>query len=124
LFCIIEGKAYDPDESTHPFEYEKYLNNVDSAAGMIFNALDHDQKVYVKGLEGDPIRMWAKLAEVHSPKKPGMRFNAYDELFSIRLRPEESLPDLISRVGNAIAYVRRLDQFSSLWRTWTMSCIP
>jgi transposase InsO family protein len=106
LFRIIEGKAYIPDESTHPFEYEKYLNNVDSAAGMIFNALDHDQKVYVKGLEGDPVKMWAKLADVHSSKKPGMRFNAYDELFSIRLRPEESLPDLISRVGAATAYVK------------------
>jgi hypothetical protein len=47
LFRIIKGKAYVPDKSAHPFEYEKYLNNVDSAAGMIFNALDHDQEVYV-----------------------------------------------------------------------------
>ena len=111
---ITMGTARVPDPSSEPVEYEKYLDSVDKAAGKIYNSIEHGLRADVTGIEGDPVEMWKKLESIHSSKKPGMRFASYDSLFSIRLRPNESLPDLITRVGSAIAALkeRRPDKFT------------
>lgn len=110
---VVEGSALVPDPSDHPFEYEKYCNTRDKAASIIYNALEDGQKAHVKGKEGDAKEMWRILESVHSSKKPGTRFTGYDTLFSIRLRSGESLPDLITRVGNTMASIKdqRPDKF-------------
>ena len=41
-------------------------------------------------------------------KQPGTRFNAYDDLFSIRKRDEEDLQSLINRVDDAVHRIRNL----------------
>jgi len=45
---------------------------------------------------------------VHLQKRPGNRFNAYDDLFSIRKEEEESLQTLINRVETAMSTIRKL----------------
>jgi len=39
----------------------------------------------------DAVKMWGVLEGVHMHKQPGTRFNADDDLFSIRKNDEEDL---------------------------------
>jgi hypothetical protein len=52
--------------------------------------------------------MGGVLESVHMQKQPGTRFNAYDDLFSVRKRDEEDLQSLINRVDDAIHRIRDL----------------
>jgi wobble nucleotide-excising tRNase len=54
------------------------------------------------------VKMWEALEAVHRQKKAGMRFNAYDELFSIRKLEEESLQSLINCVESAKRSIKEL----------------
>ena len=60
--------------------------------------------------------MWEALKKIHQQQKPGTRFNAYDDLFSIRKTEEESLQSLINRVDTAMQYIKDLspDDFALL----------
>ena len=60
--------------------------------------VETSQTVYLKGKEEDPVAMWEALKSVHLQQKPGARYNAYDDLFSIRKQEEESLQSLANRV--------------------------
>ncbi|EIN04321.1 hypothetical protein PUNSTDRAFT_37496, partial [Punctularia strigosozonata HHB-11173 SS5] len=71
-----------------------------AAAGAIYRALEPGQRVHVVGIEMDPVKMWAKLAEVHLQKVSGARFNALDALLAVRKGADESLPSLIARVDS------------------------
>lgn len=53
------------------------------AAGELFLNVSVEQRTYLAGMERDPALMWKTLESVHVQKCPGMRFNAYDNLFSI-----------------------------------------
>lgn len=52
--------------------------------------------------------MWKMLEAAHLSKKPGTRFNAYDDLFSIRKEDKETLIDLGVRIENAMAKIQNL----------------
>ncbi|PPQ95965.1 hypothetical protein CVT25_000410 [Psilocybe cyanescens] len=68
-----------------------YHENHDKACGMIYLHLDNDQQIHVEAVKDDPIQMWEALKAVHQQKRPGNRFNAYDDLFSIRKEEGENL---------------------------------
>ena len=71
--------------------------------------VDNTQRVHFRGIKDDPVKMWGALKEVHMQKRPGTRFNAYDDLFSIRKREEEEdLQSLINRVDYALHRIRDL----------------
>jgi len=57
---------------------------------------DNTQRVHFRGIKDDPLKMWDALKEVHMQKRPGTRFNAYDDLFLIRKREEEDRQPLIN----------------------------
>jgi hypothetical protein len=57
---------------------------LDKAAGWLFLMVEQEQRVHFQGIQDSPVKMWEALEAVHRQKKAGMRFNAYDELFSIR----------------------------------------
>src|SRR5713101_5320308 len=78
------------------------------AAGALFLAVEHEQRVHLGGIEDNPVEIWSKLEGVHVAKRPGARFNAYDELFSIRKHPEESLQALINRVDESMWKIANL----------------
>ncbi|PPQ94770.1 hypothetical protein CVT25_007879, partial [Psilocybe cyanescens] len=59
---------------------ELYHENRDKACGMIYLHLDNDQKIHVEAVKDDPIQMWEALKAVHQQKRPGNRFNTYDDL--------------------------------------------
>ena len=58
--------------------------------------VEPSQTIHLKGKEDDPVVMWEQLKSVHLQQRPGARFNAYDDLFSIRKLEEESLQSLVT----------------------------
>src|SRR5258705_13847072 len=72
------------------------------AAGGLFLAVQHEQRIHLTSIKSDPIAIWTKLEPIHVPKCPGARFNAYDNLFSIRKHPDESLQALMNRINESM----------------------
>ncbi|KAF8809422.1 hypothetical protein BYT27DRAFT_7008601, partial [Phlegmacium glaucopus] len=59
-------------------------------------------------IRDNPVAMWTALQAVHMQKHPGHRFNAYDDLFSIRKQEDESLQTLMNRVDAALRRIQDL----------------
>lgn len=90
LWIIVSGKEKCPGEDKSE-DRLAWLQRAGKAAGALYLAVESEQRVHLNGLEDDPLEIWAKLESVHLMKRPGARFNAYDDLFSIRKRSDESL---------------------------------
>jgi len=80
----------------------------EKAAGEIYLLVENDQWVHFRGHEEDPIKMWELLEAAHLSKKPGARFNAYDDLFNIRKQDDESLVDLGVRIEKTMQTIQNL----------------
>src|ERR1700678_1248220 len=78
------------------------------AAGEIYLLVENDQRVNFCGYEEDPPEMWKLLENAHLSKKPGARFNAYDNLFSIHKEDKETLMDLGVQIEKAMATIQNL----------------
>ena len=78
------------------------------AAGELYLSVEPDQKSHFHGILSDPIKIWTTLRDVHMSKKPGVRFNAYDSLFSIRKQPNESLQSLCARIDTSMQTIQDL----------------
>jgi hypothetical protein len=70
--------------------------------------VEPEQRVHLANIQDDAVKMWAKLEEVHRVKKAGARFNAYDDLFSIRKKEDEELQSLVNRVNTAVQSIQNL----------------
>jgi hypothetical protein len=70
--------------------------------------VEPDQRIHLTNIHDDPIKMWEALESVHLQKRPGVRFNAYDDLFSIRKQEDETLQMLMNRVDKAIHSIKDL----------------
>ena len=70
--------------------------------------VEHDQRIHLASIQDDPVKMWIKLEEIHMAKRAGARFNAYDDLFSIRKKEEESLMSLTNRIDTAMHTIQNL----------------
>jgi transposase InsO family protein len=93
---------------------ERYLLAKEKAAGDIYAHLSPSQRALVRHYEEDPAAMWGKLLEIHGQQVPGMRFGAYNALFSIVQQPDESLQAVAGRASEALARVQelRLESFT------------
>jgi hypothetical protein len=70
--------------------------------------VENDQRVIFCGFEEDPVKMWHLLQKPHLQQKPGARFNAYNDLFSIQKDQKESLVDLGVRIEKAMGTIQNL----------------
>ena len=70
--------------------------------------VENDQRIHFCGFDKDPVAMWKSLENAHLSKKPGARFNAYDDLFSLQKEDKESLVDLGVRIEMAMATIQNL----------------
>ncbi|XP_006459169.1 hypothetical protein AGABI2DRAFT_116129 [Agaricus bisporus var. bisporus H97] len=70
--------------------------------------VEQEQRIHFQGIQDSPVKMWEALEAVHRQKRAGMRFNAYDDLFSIRKLEEESLQSLINRVESSKRKIKEL----------------
>ena len=84
------------------------------AAGEIYLSCSDNHKTHIGDISDDPVEVWAKLEAVHHPKKPSMRFNAWEKFFSIHMEGSEFLSSLMTRIDAAMIKVRNLrpDAFS------------
>ena len=101
---LVTGKEVKPSKN----EDGKWEEKAMKAAGEIYLSVGAEQKQHLKECLDDPVKMWTTLEKTHVSKKPGARFNAYDELFSIVKLEEESLQSLGDRVGTAMNQIRKL----------------
>ena len=103
LWRIVSGKEAKPSS-----DEDKWEAKAERAAGEIYLMVENDQRVHFRGFEEDPIEIWKKLESAHLSKKPGARFNAYDDLFSINKENNESLMDVGVRIEKAMATIQNL----------------
>src|SRR5215510_13332824 len=102
---IVNGKESKPAEGSGAITWQL---KAEKAAGEIYLAVENDQRVHFKNCEEDPITMWQNLEKAHLHKRPGARFNAYDELFSIRKEENESLTNLAMRIEKSMIQIHNL----------------
>ncbi|KAA1479274.1 hypothetical protein DENSPDRAFT_886590 [Dentipellis sp. KUC8613] len=113
LWLIVNGTSKKPSpKPDNSAAVEDWEERASQAAGLIFLYLEPSQRIHVQTLQDNPVLMWTTLASVHVQKRPGTRFNAYDDFFSIRLgkalRPETyALKDLDNELV-CMAMVRSL----------------
>ena len=81
---------------------------MNTAAGLIYLALQPTLQILVRDFMEDPSKMWETLEAHHMQKKPSSRFTAYESLFNIVKQDNESLPALCARVDDAMHTVRNL----------------
>ncbi len=101
LWRLVSGASTAPRVSQTPKDGEEekleaWQLKADKAAGIMWLMVENTQRVHFRGIKDDPLKMWAALREVHMQKRPGTRFNAYDDLFSIRKRDGEDCQSLIN----------------------------
>jgi hypothetical protein len=95
-------------KSAYERELNEFCDRQEKAAGDILAHLSRSQRTHVVNCHDDPAKMWATIKAVHVQQVPGMRFSAYNDLFTIVKGPEETLPTVASRVEEAIARVVEL----------------
>ena len=71
--------------------YQRWLERVDKGAGEIYLAIEDDQKHHLGGVLDNPKKMWELLEQGNQSKKPGTRYNTYNDLFSVRKHENEGL---------------------------------
>ena len=105
LWQLVIGKRTRPADNA---KAEIWDEDASVAAGDIFLGIQLDQRILLNDIAEDPVKMWLKLESVHLQKHAGTRFNAYNDLFAIRMSPDESLQSLMNRVDQAIIIVQNL----------------
>jgi hypothetical protein len=113
LWRLVSGASKSPTLSTPLKEGEEdkleaWQIKADKAAGIMWLMVEPAQRVHFREIKDDAVKMWGVLESVHMQKQPGTRFNAYDDLFSIRKHDGEDLQSLINRVDDAVHRIRDL----------------
>jgi transposase InsO family protein len=108
LWRLVSGKETKPTKKEEGAELAKWEAKAERAAGEIYLLVENDQRIHFRGFEEDPIQIWKLLENAHLSKKPGARFNAYDDLFSINKESNETLINLGVRIDKAMATIQNL----------------
>jgi hypothetical protein len=104
-----EEKALNAQlKAAYKHELNEFRICQEKAAGDILAHLSCSQRTHFVDHHNDPAKMWATIKAVHVQQVPGMRFSAYNNLFSIVKGPEETLPSVASRVKEAMVRVVEL----------------
>ena len=77
------------------------------ALGILQLSISESQHSHIHGIT-EPVAFWTALEKVHKQKSASTRFVAYNALFSIVKKEDESLQTLATRVVEAIQKVREL----------------
>jgi hypothetical protein len=106
LWMLVDNSEPCPDDSDKDLKL-KWQKRAQKAAEL-FLSVEQDQKSHFHGILSDPIKIWTTLRNAHMSQKPGARFNAYDNLFSIRKQPNESLQSLCARIDSSMQTIQDL----------------
>jgi len=64
--------------------------------------------MHIHTVQDNPVQIWTTLASIHLQQRPGARFNAWDDFFSIQKQPEEFLSTLIARIEGSMSKIKEL----------------
>ena len=106
LWLLVNGteKRHDTDTDAQA----KWDAKADKAAGELYLACSVEQRMHIDADQDDPVKIWSTLASIHLQQCPGARFNAWDDFFSIRKQPDESLSTLIARIEDGMSKIQEL----------------
>ncbi|KAG2107643.1 uncharacterized protein F5147DRAFT_802110 [Suillus discolor] len=107
LWLLVSGKETCPPASLAE-EQAKWDQKQDKAAGELFLHCSADQRLHFEDVQDNPVKIWTTLESTHVQQLPATRFNAWDNFFTIRKRPDESLSTLIARIEEGMAKIQRL----------------
>jgi len=60
---------------------EEWDDKADKACGVLTLRVKQSQRIIFQDVSDDQIKIWTTLEAVHIQKRPGTRFNAYDDFF-------------------------------------------
>ena len=104
LFRLVVGEKLRP---TSPGDkQDEWDNQQEQAAGLLARMVERQLHHHFKDYRTDPVRIWDILKRENTAVAPGMRFNAYDDLFGMRKRDDETLEDFGDRVTNSMQRVK------------------
>jgi hypothetical protein len=106
LWLLVNGSETRPASDTDL--QAKWDVKADKAAGELYLACSVEQRMHIDAVQDDPVKIWTTLASIHLQQRPGARFNAWDDIFSIRKQPDESLSTLIARIEDGMSKIKEL----------------
>jgi len=86
----------------------KWDVKADKAAGELYLAYSVEQRMHIDAIQDDPVKIWTTLASIHLQQRPGAHFNAWNDFFSIRKQPEESVSTLIAQIEDGMSKIQEL----------------
>jgi len=94
-------------------EYMEWMNKSYKAAGILASSMSPEVKVYIRDVAEDPVKIWDTLKATFIKPVSAPRFQAYQDLFSIKKDPSETLDGVINRVDEQVRIIKSLtpDQF-------------
>src|SRR5882672_8428944 len=87
---------------------EEWDDKADKACGVLTLGVEQPQRIHFQPVKDNPIKIWKALESAHVHKRPGTRFNAYDDFFSIRKEENESLQALTARIDESMRKMQNL----------------
>ncbi|KAH7919991.1 hypothetical protein BV22DRAFT_1022050, partial [Leucogyrophana mollusca] len=106
LWLLVSGKEKRPAPGDD--KQATWDAKADKAAGELYLGLSPEQRIHIDAVQDDPIAVWSTLASIHVQERPGTRFNAWDDFFSIRKQDDESLSSLIARIEDSMSKIQEL----------------
>jgi hypothetical protein len=89
-------------------EYLDWMNKSQKAVGILKSSMSPEVIVYVRDNEDDPVKIWATLKKTFIKPSSAPRFQAYQDLFSIKKDPSETLDAVINRVDEQTRIIKSL----------------
>ena len=105
LWAIVSGAEKCPDDSKADLQ-AKWDVRADKAAGQLYFSLSAEQRMHIDAVQDDPAQIWSTLESIHLQWHPGAGFNAWDDLFSIRKKQDESLTSVIARIEDFMSKIQ------------------
>ncbi|KIJ67269.1 hypothetical protein HYDPIDRAFT_84712, partial [Hydnomerulius pinastri MD-312] len=112
LWLLVNGTEKRPADSDADGQ-AKWDIKADKAAGELYLACSVEQRVHIEAVQDDPVKIWSTLSSIHVQERPGTRFNAWDDFFSIRHRSGDSLSTLIAKIEESMSKIQELRPKSS-----------
>jgi hypothetical protein len=89
-------------------EYLDWMNKSLKAAGLLVSYISPEVKAYVRDVSEDPVKIWETLKTTFIKPTSAPRFQAYQDLFSIKKDASETLGSVINRVDEQVRIIKSL----------------
>ena len=126
LWLLVSGDEQAPvgskEKSAEAKEVAEWKRNAQKAAGALLLSVEEQFRGVLDGIEDDPIAIWTTLEEQFNKKSAGSRFNAMEDLFSIKKHNNESLQSLIHCMDECMHVLRNLLSAMTMKRLAQREC--